>query len=70
MSDYETVAVPFIAVGNRRGLSRHQIEEVSWLAEFYNMFKDSFEIDCATDTCIFIEPVEEISSDRKDNQHV
>ena len=55
MSRFESVPVPFIQRGNRRGLSRHQIEEDAFLADFVNRFRSSFEFDPYANFFIFIE---------------
>ena len=42
MPHYENVEVPFITRGNRQMLSRKQLEEIPWLAEFVERFKHCF----------------------------
>jgi hypothetical protein len=53
---YETVEVPFLTIGNRRGLTGLQLAEEPWLAEFVDRFKDSFEYLPNMDVAFFIEP--------------
>jgi len=46
MSDrYETVEVPFRTVGNRRCLTRLQLENEPWLKDFFDRFRHCFELD-------------------------
>jgi hypothetical protein len=56
MSEFETVEVPFVKVGNRRGLMATQLVEFPWLREFVERFPDSFEQAPYFDVLLFIEP--------------
>jgi len=56
MAEYETVAVPFVTIGNRRGLTAMQIVEHEYLAKLVRMFPDSFEYHPLADVMLFIEP--------------
>ena len=55
---YETVAVPFVTVGNRRGLTALQLAQHNYLRDFVRRFPDSFEPVYALDVILFIEPAE------------
>ncbi len=55
-TQYKTVAVPFVKIGNRRGLTRLQIVEMPWLADFVKRFPTSFEPAADLDAVLFIEP--------------
>ena len=55
---YETVAVPFVTVGNRRALTATQLMEHVWLKEFVDRFRTSFEYHPLLDVMLFIEPEE------------
>lgn len=52
---FEIVEVPWVMMGNRRGLTAAQLRENEWLMDFYKQFKDCFEplFDC--DAVVFIE---------------
>lgn len=56
---FESVAVPFVTVGNRRGLTRLQLAEYSYLRAFVEKFPASFEVTNAFDVVLFIEPEED-----------
>lgn len=43
MSDYQTIAVPFITVGNRQVLTREQLCNEPHLAKFVKSFPACFE---------------------------
>jgi hypothetical protein len=51
-----TVEVPFVQIGNRRGLTREQLEENPWLLDFYKRFQHCFELHHSMDAVVFIEP--------------
>lgn len=53
---FESVPVPFVKIGNRRGLTDEQLCENPYLAYFVKSFASSFEY--RPDTCVhvFIEP--------------
>lgn len=53
----ETVEVPFVRVGNRRGLTDEQLTESRYLADFVRRFSQSFEYDAKQSVWLFIEPV-------------
>lgn len=53
---YESVEIPFVNVGNRRGLTGQQIVEQPWLQEFIKRFPCSFEPMFVADILLFIEP--------------
>lgn len=57
MSEYQTVAVPFRTSrnSNRRFLTRQQLAESSWLADFVGCFKHCFEWDDCAEVLWFIE---------------
>lgn len=52
----ETVEMPFVKIGNRRGITATQMRELPWVAEFYRRFPDSFEPCYEVDAVLFIEP--------------
>lgn len=52
----ESVEVPFVRLGNRRGLTKQQIVEDPALMDFVNRFPCSFELDPTRDCVLFIEP--------------
>jgi len=56
MSLYENVAVPFVKVGNRRGLTAQQLEDDPALKAFVTRFPDSFERSVTHDIWLLIEP--------------
>ena len=53
---YESVAIPFVKIGNRRGLTGLQLMQFPWLQEFVDRFPASFEYVPDLDVAIFIEP--------------
>jgi hypothetical protein len=53
---YESVAIPFVKIGNRRGLTGLQLVQEPWLQEFVDRFPASFEYVPNLDAAIFIEP--------------
>jgi hypothetical protein len=53
---YETIAVPFKMLGNRRCLTDQQLVELPWLKEFADRFPASFERDNERHVLLFIEP--------------
>lgn len=56
----ESVEVPFVRIGNRRGLTAHQLREYPWLADFYRRFAHCFEpAPTNIDAVLFIEPEDE-----------
>jgi len=57
MSEFETVEVPFVQIGNRRGLTREQVEDNPWLLDFVRAFPASFEPAIDQDALLYIEPV-------------
>jgi hypothetical protein len=56
MSKYETVAVPFITIGNKQVLTDSQLDEQPWLREFIERFRHCFEHDDVTQYWIFKPP--------------
>jgi hypothetical protein len=50
---YETVAVPFITIGNRQVLTAEQACEMPWLREFIERFQHCFEYDLCRDYWIY-----------------
>jgi len=52
----ETVEVPFVTIGNRRGLTYQQMMQYPHLRDFYNRFKSSFEVCLNADAVLLIEP--------------
>lgn len=56
MSGFEDAEVPFVQIGNRRGLTAEQIADTPWLADFYRRFKQQFEVAMDVDAVLFIEP--------------
>lgn len=50
-----TAEIPFVQIGNRRGLTSQQMVELPWVAEFYRRFSDCFE-PCDMDAVLLIEP--------------
>lgn len=56
MMDYATADIPFVKIGNRRGLTARQMRELPWVAEFYRRFPASFEPCYGMDAVLFIEP--------------
>lgn len=61
----ETIAVPFVKVGNRRGLTDEQLEEAPWLVAFVKRFSDSFEYDSHQSVWLFIESPQPSVPDRR-----
>jgi hypothetical protein len=55
MSKYETVEVPFIQRGNRQLLTRKQLDDMPWLAEFVERFRHCFVEDLMLDV-LWYEP--------------
>ena len=55
MNQYEDVAIPFQMSGNRRFLSRVQLEELSYLMDFVERFKNCFEWDAVMQRAYLIE---------------
>ena len=53
---FESVAVPFKLHGNRRYLTREQLENTPYLADFVNRFPNSFEWSPTAEFLYFIEP--------------
>ncbi len=53
---FESVEVPFKLHGNRRCLTREQIENNEYLADFVKRFPNSFEWSPVMDLAYFIEP--------------
>lgn len=53
---FDSVEVPFKLRGNRRYLTREQLENDPYLADFVNRFAGNFEMDPVTDIIYFIEP--------------
>jgi hypothetical protein len=53
----ESVEVPFVKIGDRRGLTALQVREMPWLADFIKRFPDSFEPSVTMDVWLFVEPV-------------
>jgi hypothetical protein len=43
MSDYETIEIPFIELGNRQALTGLQLMELPWLRDFVDRFPNCFE---------------------------
>ena len=62
---YETVAVPFVMVGNRRGLTCQQLAEHDYLRDFVERFPQSFERDLVFDVWLFVEPEEPQSTQER-----
>jgi hypothetical protein len=60
MTTFETVEIPFVQVGNRRGLTDRQIAELPWLAEFVARYRDRFEHDPNLNVWIMLESPEPI----------
>ena len=56
MSRYENVAVPFVKVGNRRGMTAQQLEDDPALKAFVNRFPNSFELSVTHDIWLLVEP--------------
>lgn len=52
----ETVEIPFVTIGNRRGLTSTQLVQHPYIREFYERFRDHFEVDANIDAVLFIEP--------------
>lgn len=53
---YVTAEVPFVNIGNRRGLTGLQLMQDQALADFVKRFPDSFEYASNMDIALFIEP--------------
>lgn len=53
---FETVEIPFVKIGNRRGLTGVQLMQYPYLADFVKRFPDSFEHPGNMDVALFIEP--------------
>lgn len=53
---YQTVAVPFIQFGNRRGLTMQQFMENDWLVDLVRRFPAQFEYVPNTEILLLIEP--------------
>lgn len=53
MSEYVSEAVPFVMIGNRRGLTDKQIEEDPYIKDFFLRFQDCFERDYVRSLWIF-----------------
>lgn len=53
---YISGAVPFVQIGNRRGLTKTQLVERPELAAFVKRFPASFEVSFNLDVVFFIEP--------------
>lgn len=56
MTEFVTEAVPFVSIGNRRGLTDEQIFNDRGLADFVERFEACFERDAYRHIWIFIEP--------------
>ena len=56
MPKFESVAIPFLIIGNRRGLSDWQILCSPIAADFIGVFPHCFERDDANQVWLFIEP--------------
>lgn len=56
VSRFESAEVPFIQIGNRRALTRMQLEDNPELMRFYQTFKRCFEVALDIDAVLFIEP--------------
>lgn len=56
MEAVQSVAVPFVQIGNRRALTFEQLASDSELAAFVKRFPDSWERDIAKMAMLFIEP--------------
>jgi hypothetical protein len=56
MSAFCSVEVPFVSVGNRRGLTALQLVEDPYLMQFFERFRSSFELVLNMDIYLFIEP--------------
>jgi hypothetical protein len=52
----ESVEVPFVKFGDRRGLTMEQVLDQPWLMEFVRAFPDSFEVSPHARAVLFIEP--------------
>jgi hypothetical protein len=52
MNDY-TVEIPFQTLGNRRVLTRQQVEEMPWLLDFIKRFPKCFEYAWPNDYFVF-----------------
>lgn len=42
---YETVAVPFLTIGNHQALTRKQLDDHPWLKDFVERFRHCFRED-------------------------
>jgi hypothetical protein len=56
VSVIDSAEVPFVVMGNRRGLTAQQLQEDQWLADFVKRFPDSFEMHVDADVWLFKEP--------------
>lgn len=55
MSNYEDAEVPFVTIGNRRGLTAMQLAREPWLMAFYRRYKHQFEVAPDIDAVLLIE---------------
>lgn len=62
MSGFEDAEVPFVTIGNRRGLTHQQVTDEPWLMAFYQRFKHQFEVALEFDAVLLIEEPDHLSS--------
>lgn len=56
MSDFETIEIPFITIGNQRALTFRQLAEAPALVEFVETFRHCFEIDELRQAALYCPP--------------